>query len=137
MKLSTINNLDLRLPRMVDIVASRPLRTVLRWQICIAAALALVAGWWVGWHGAASALLGALIIVTAGFVYAIMVSRCRAKSAGETLRTLIRAEASKIALIVLQLWLVLTAYRDVVPVAFFTGFVVAVMVFPLALLIRE
>lgn len=127
----------MRLPRLVDIVASKPLRTVLRWQIYVAVMLALLAGAWLGWHGAVSALLGALINVNAGLVYAIMVSRCRAKSAGETLRILIRAEASKIALIVLQLWLVLTAYRDVVPGAFFTSFVVVVMVFPLALLVRE
>jgi ATP synthase protein I len=113
------------------------LNAVLRWQIFVAAVLAMMAGWWAGWHGAASALLGALINVTAGFVYAVMVSRNGVKSAGETLRTLFRAEASKIALIVIQLWLVLTTYRDVVPGVFLIAFVVAAMVYPLALLVRE
>lgn len=78
-----------------------------------------------------------MINVTAGLVYAMMVSSRKVKSAGETLRTLVRAEASKIALIVLQLWLVLTTYHDVVASVFFAAFVIVVLVFPLALLIRE
>jgi F0F1-type ATP synthase assembly protein I len=59
------------------------------------------------------------------------------RSAGDTLRALVRAEASKIALIVLQLWLVLTLYHDIVASAFFSAFVISVLVFPLVLLIRE
>jgi len=117
--------------------ASKPLRTVLRWQVYVAVALTLVAGWWAGMPGAISALLGGLINVTAGLVYAMMVSGNTAKSAGQTLRTLVRAEASKIALIVLQLWLVLTAYHDVVVTAFFAAFVISVLVFPMALLVRD
>lgn len=88
-------------------------------------------------HGAISALLGGLINVTAGGVYAKMVSGSAARSAGQTLRTLIRAEASKIALIVLQLWLVLTAYHDVVVTTFFAAFAISVLVSPMALLVRE
>lgn len=118
-------------------IASKPLRTVLRWQVYVAVALTLAAGWWAGMPGAISALLGGLINVTAGWVYAIMVSGNRVRSAGQTLRTLVRAEASKIALIVLQLWLVLTAYQDVVVTAFFAAFVISVLVFPMALLVRE
>jgi len=47
---------------------------------------------------------------------------CRAagvRTAGETLRILFRAEASKIMLMVFLLWLVLSAYQEVVPVMFF------------------
>lgn len=88
-------------------------------------------------HGAVSAILGGLVNVMAGLVYATMVADGRIRSAGETLRTLVRAEASKIILIVLQLWLVLTLYDDVVATAFFSSFVISVLVFPLALLIRE
>jgi ATP synthase protein I len=131
MKLSTINKFALVGS------ASKPLRTVLRWQIYVAVALTLAAGWWAGMHGAISALLGGLINVTAGWVYATMVSGSTAKSAGQTLRTLVRAEASKIALIVLQVWLVLTAYHDVVATVFFAVFVVSVLIFPMALLVRD
>ena len=131
MKLSTINKFAL------ISIASKPLRTVLWWQVYAAVALTLAAGWWAGMHGAISALLGGLINVTAGWVYAMMVSGGTVKSAGQTLRTLVRAEASKISLIVLQLWLVLTAYHDVVVTAFFATFVISVLVYPMALLVRD
>ncbi len=116
---------------------SKPLRTVLRWQVYVAAALALIAGWWAGMPGAVSALLGGLINVTAGLVYAMMVSGGKIRTAGQTLRTLVRAEASKIALIVLQVWLVLTAYHDVEIAVFFAAFVISVLVYPMALLVRD
>jgi ATP synthase protein I len=109
----------------------------LRWQVYVAVAFALVAGWWAGMPGAISALLGGLINVMAGLVYAMMVSGKTAKSAGQTLRTLVRAEASKIVLIVLQLWLVMTAYQDVVVAVFFAAFVISVLIFPMALLVRD
>ncbi len=118
-------------------ISSKPLRTVLRWQAYVAVVLTLAAGWWAGMPGAVSALLGGLINVTAGLVYAMMVSGNTARSAGQTLRTLVRAEASKIALIALQLWLVLTAYHDVVMTAFLAAFVISVLVFPMALLVRD
>jgi len=126
----------MRLPRAVDLIASRPMRAVLRWQsyVAIALALAAAAG---GVHSAVSALLGGSVIIVAGFVSAVMVSSRRMKSAGETLRTLVRAEIGKIALIALQLWLVVTTYQDVVLSAFFASFAVTVLVFPFALLVRE
>jgi ATP synthase protein I len=129
--LSTINKFAL------VSIASKPLRTVLRWQVYVAVALALVAGWWEGMSGAISALLGGLINVMAGLVYAMMISGKATKSAGQTLRTLVRAEASKIVLIVLQLWLVMTAYHDVVVTVFFAAFVISVLIFPMALLVRD
>jgi ATP synthase protein I len=134
--LSTIIEFALRLPRNMRI-ASNPFRAVLRWQLYITVALALVGFGWAGTHGAVSALLGGLIIITAGSVYAIMISGRSVKSAGETLRTLVRAEASKIAVIVLLLWLVLTTYHDVVLIFFFAAFFVAVLIFSMALLVRE
>ncbi len=118
-------------------IASKPLRTVLRWQVYVAVALTLAAGWWAGMPGAISALLGGLINILAGLVYAIMVSGNEIRTAGQTLRTLVRAEASKLTLIVLQLWLVLTVYHDVVIPAFFAAFATSVLVFPMALLVRD
>ena len=132
-----MNKIALWQPRGARRIASKPIRTVLRWQVYVAVALATVAGWWAGMHGAVSALLGGLVNVMAGLVYAMMVADGRVRSAGETLRTLVRAEASKIILIVLQLWLVLTLYDEVVVKAFFSAFVISVLVFPLVLLVRE
>ena len=50
---------------------------------------------------------------------------------------LFRAEASKILVIVGQLWLVLATYKEVVPVAFFATFVITVLLFRMALLDRN
>ena len=133
---STINKYAVRLPRVAGLIAGKPIRAVLRWQCYVALALALIATVW-GIHSGVSALLGGLVIIIAGIVSAVMVSGRRVKSAGETLRTLVRAEVSKIALIVLQSWLVLTTYQDVVASVFFASFAVTLLVFPFALLVRD
>jgi F0F1-type ATP synthase assembly protein I len=61
----------------------------------------------------------------------------RPETATATVRTMIRAEAAKITVIVLQLWLVLTSYRDIVLGAFFAAFVLTVLVSQAAILIRD
>ena len=118
-------------------IGSKPLRTVLRWQLYVTGAVALVAGTIVGTHGAVSALLGGLVSWAAGLVFALLVSGNQVRTAGETLRILFRAEASKIMLIIFLLWLVLTAYKEVVPVMFFAAFIISVLVSQAALLVRE
>ena len=118
-------------------IASKPLRTVLRWQLYATAAIALGAGLAAGVHGAFSAALGGFVTWTAGLVFALLVSGNRVRSAGETLRILLRAEASKIMLMIFLLWLVMTTYHEVVPVVFFAAFIVAVLVSQAALLVRE
>ena len=45
--------------------------------------------------------------------------------------------SGKILVIVVQLWLVLTMYRDIVLAAFFAAFVVTVLVFSMALFVRD
>jgi ATP synthase protein I len=109
----------------------------LRWQLYVTGALALGAGVFAGMHGAISAALGGLVSWTTGLVFALLVSGSRVRTAGETLRILLRAEASKIMLMIFLLWLVLTTYRDVVPAMFFAAFIVAVLVSQAALLVRE
>jgi ATP synthase protein I len=107
------------------------------WQLCAGVAIGLLAAWWTGWRGFVSGLLGSLVTVSAGVVFALLVSIGRPKTAGGTLRTMIRAEAAKIAVIVLLLWLVLSGYREVVPAAFFAAFVAAVLVSQTAPLFRN
>ena len=114
-----------------------PVGRIAGWQLLATVAIAAIAGWWAGPHGALSALLGGLVNITAGVVYAVVVGLRRAPSAGDTVRTMIRAEAAKITLIVLQLWLVLTTYRDVVPAALLAAFVVTVVVWTAAIVIRD
>jgi len=110
---------------------------VLRWQLYATVGMALIAGLWSGTHGAISALLGGLVNVAASLVYGLIVSRVGVTSAVNVLRTAMRAEASKIAAMVVLLWLVMTTYKNVVPVAFFFTFIVTVLVFTLAFLVRD
>ena len=63
--------------------------------------------------------------------------RGRCRTPGPTLVAMFRAEAAKILVIVGGLWLVLSAYKDVVPAAFFTAFVITVIVFSMAFFVRE
>jgi ATP synthase protein I len=116
---------------------SEPFRIVLRWLACATIAAALLAGYWQGLHGAVSALLGGAVNLVAGAAFAWFAARGGIRTAGETLRTLIRAEATKVALIVAQLWLVLAHYKQVVPAAFFGTFILTVMLFSMAIFVRE
>jgi F0F1-type ATP synthase assembly protein I len=121
----------------VGLVNSRPLRAVLRWQLYITGALTIIAGLWAGLAGAISALLGGAISFSASFVFALIVSRIGVTSAGNVLRTAMRAETSKIALMVILLWLVLTAYKNIVMAAFFATFITTVLASQFALLVRD
>jgi ATP synthase protein I len=122
---------------VVGYIKSRPVRTVLRWQIYVTLICAAIAGIWIGERGFKSALLGGLVNIVAHGVYAWVVSISDTQSPGGVLRTMIRAEASKIALIIAQIWLVLTAYKNVATLAFFLTFIVTVLAFSLAFAVKE
>ena len=115
----------------------RPIRIVLRWQVIVTVALTLVAGLLWGRDGAVSAVLGGAVNIVAGGVYGWRVSRREARTAGEALATMFRAEGIKILLIFAGLLLVLTQYRDVVHAAFFATFVITVGVFAAAIAVRD
>lgn len=117
-------------------VGSKPIRTMLRWQIYATAAAAVLAGWWQGSAGAISAGLGGLINVAAGTVFGWFASRAGA-GAGETLVALFRAEASKILVIVALLWLVLAVYKQVALAAFFGTFILTALLFSAAFFVRD
>jgi ATP synthase protein I len=106
------------------------------WQFLATSGIALAAAFWVGSHAAISAILGGMVMMVANFVYAAITGG-KVRSAGDALKTLIRAEASKIGVIVLLLWTVLTAYEAVVPAVFIGTFVIAVLIYPIALLVRD
>jgi len=122
---------------MVSKPLPRPIRIVLRWQVIATAALTLVAGLLWGRDGAFSAVLGGAVNIVAGGVYGWRVSRREARTAGETLATMLRAEGIKILLIFAGLLIVLTQYRDVVHAAFFATFVITVGVFAAAIAVRD
>jgi len=58
-------------------------------------------------------------------------------TAGATIVALFRAEASKLVVIIGALWLVLTTYKSVTLPAFFAAFLITVLLFRVALLVRD
>jgi ATP synthase protein I len=115
----------------------KPIRAVLRWQLLATAVLMLVAGFWAGADGALSAVLGGSISIFSGLAAAVVASLGKADSAGGVLLSALGAEAVKIGLIVILLWLVLSAYRDVVVLAFLGTFTATVLIFAMAFFVRE
>jgi ATP synthase protein I len=120
---------------------TKPIRTVLKWQVIATATVAAIAGLWAGGHGAVSAMLGGLVNVVAGVIYAwllgVGLGAKPVPDAGSSLTAMFRAEAGKVLAIVGGLWLALSTYRDVVPAAFFTAFVITVIVFSMAFFVRD
>ena len=118
-------------------LSTKPIRYVLKWQALATLAIAAIAGIWAGVHGAVSAVLGGVVNLSACVVYAFVLGLGKPASAGATVVALFRAEASKVLVIVLQLWLILATYRDVVLPAFLATFVITVFLFGVALLVRD
>ena len=116
---------------------SKPIRVVLRWQLGATACLALVAGLLQGVHGAISAAAGGMVSVCSGLTAAFVASRGDAGSAGRVLAGALGAEAVKIGLAVLLLWLVLKNYDEAVVAAFIGSFVVTMLIFTMAFFVRE
>jgi ATP synthase protein I len=116
---------------------TRAIVRVIRWQAIATVAMAAAAGLWAGGHAALSAALGGIVNISAVVVFAVVLAISHPTSAGGTVAALFRAEAGKILVIIGQIWLVLTAYRDVVPAAFFASFVITVLMFRFALLDRD
>jgi ATP synthase protein I len=116
---------------------TKPIRNVLKWQALATAAIAAIGGVFAGVHGALSAVLGGIVNLSACVVYAVVLGLAKPATPGGTVVALFRAEGSKILVIVLQLWLVLATYKDVVLAAFFAAFVSTVLLFRMALLVRD
>ena len=115
----------------------KPVLTVLRWQLAATAALALIAALIAGTHGAVSALAGGLISITAGLAAALVASLGNAQSAGGVVMAALRAEAVKIGLAVLLLWLALVNYGEAVVGALIAAFVVTLLIFAMAFFVRD
>lgn len=121
--------------------SNKPVLIILKWQAIATFAIAAIAGIWVGGHAALSAVLGGVVSVSATVVYAVVLRMGLAAHgptpAGKGLVAMFRAEAAKIVVIVVQLWLVLTQYRDLVAPALFAAFIVTVLLSSAGLLARD
>jgi ATP synthase protein I len=122
---------------IVFLLQSKAIRTVFRWQAGATVAMTVLGGFLWGVHAGVSALLGGLVSMAAGAVFAIVAYTGRGRSAGSVLRVALRAEAAKIAAIVLLLWLVLANYKEVVALGFLGTFVVTVVIFSAAITVRD
>jgi ATP synthase protein I len=96
-------------------------------------AFAALGGLWAGGHGAVSGALGAAINLVANFVYALMGGIVRPASAAGALFVIIRAEGIKIGLILVQLFLVVKLYRELVMGPFIVAFIATALMFAIAL----
>jgi len=122
--------------------SGHPLRSVLRWQVVATMLLAVVGAWLVGLHGAISALLGGAVAVAGGLVFACLATPPKTQSrdpglAWEGLGRILKAEGAKVLVIVTLLGLVLATYKEVVIVGFIGTFIVAVIIFSMAIFLRN
>ena len=115
----------------------RPVLTVLNWQLLAITALALLSGLVAGWHGALSAVAGGAISIMAGLSAALVASLGRARSAGALVMGALHAEAVKLGVAVLLLWLVLANYAQAVVGALIASFIVTLIIFAMAFFVRE
>jgi ATP synthase protein I len=119
------------------LVQSKAIRTVLRWQMIATGVMTLVLGLLTSVHGAVSAMLGGLVSICAGISFSIVISLSKSNSLPGTLITAFRAEAAKILVAVVLLWLVFATYKDVVAVAFIGSFAISILIFGMAFFVRE
>ena len=126
---------------MLSPLKTRPIRTVLRWQVVVTAVAAAIAGAAAGVPGAVSALMGGGVNLAAGVAYAFLLGLGLGGTAvpgpGTTLVAMFRAEAGKVIVIVVGLWLALTAYAAVVPIAVIAAFMATVVVFSMAFFVND
>ena len=119
----------------------KSLRTVLVWQLGVTVLLAGVGVWLAGVHGAVSALLGGMVAMAGGLVFALLAPRKAQKDAADMawdgLSRMLKAEGAKVLVIVVLLWLVLVMYKNVVTLGFIGTFIVAVIIFSMAVFFRN
>jgi ATP synthase protein I len=116
---------------------SKAIRTVLRWQVIATAILMLAVGLLAGVHGAISAMLGGLVSICAGLAFSVVVSLSRSDSLAGTLVAAFRAEAVKVLLAVVLLWVVFATYKDVVAIGFIGSFAISILIFGMAFFVPD
>ncbi|MEO8992574.1 MAG: ATP synthase subunit I [Nitrosospira sp.] len=121
----------------MPLIRNEPVRVVMRWQLIVTMAMVLGLGLLWGFHGAASALLGGAVSLVSAAAFSAMVSRYSGATATGVLITALKAEAVKIIVMIILLWLVLTLYKEVVAAGFIGTFALTVLVFGMALFVRD
>jgi ATP synthase protein I len=119
----------------------KPIRTVLTWQLAATAVMTLVAALFadagIATASAVSAAAGGAVSIIAGLASALVASLGNTKSAGGVLVGALRAEAVKIGLALLLLWLVLANYEQAVVAVLLGAWLVTMLIFSMAFFVRE
>jgi len=115
----------------------RIFRPIIGLQILCTLLATLLSAWLAGLHAAVSAALGGTIGIIAGLAFVGLAARSRSKSAGEALYGALRAEAVKVVLMILLLWIVLATYRDVVAIGLIGSFIATVLIFAMAVAVHD
>jgi ATP synthase protein I len=121
---------------------AKPLRVALIGQMGMTIFLAVLSAWVAGLQGALSALLGGAVAMSGGLVFMLLappkkVPMQTADMAWNGLSRMLKAEGAKVAVIVILLWLVLANYKEVVMLGFIGTFIVAVIIFSMAIFFRN
>jgi ATP synthase protein I len=114
----------------------RAFRVTMMWQVTVTVVLAVLAGMATGSEGFLSAVFGGGIGLVGVLVFALISGR-PATSSGDAVRIALRAEAAKVVVIVVLLWLAFVAYRDMVVLAFLGAFTVSVLLSGLVLAVSD
>jgi ATP synthase protein I len=104
----------------------RAFRVTMAWQAAASGALAAWAGVLAGQAGFLSAVVGGGIGIVGVLAFAL-VAGTRTEDGRGTVRTALRAEAAKVMVIVLLLWLAFATYGDMMVLPFFGAFMVSVL----------
>lgn len=120
---------------------SRPIRTVLRWQLLATALAIITLGWLAGTHGAISAALGGAISMTGGLAAAWYALRKPvsgdAAAAATAITRALAAEALKVVLLIGGLVAVFVLYKNVVAIGLIATFTVTTVLFSMAFFVRD
>jgi ATP synthase protein I len=90
-----------------------------------------------GRDGMVSALLGGGVNVAANALYAAAYAKLRPANAGGVVLAAVRAEASKIVVVIVLLAVILAVYREIAVAPFIAAFLVTAMLFRIVLLARD
>jgi ATP synthase protein I len=123
--------------RVTSPLETRSFRTMLVWQAVATAAVAVVAGFAAGASAAWSAVLGGAVNVVANAMYGFAYGLLRPVGPGGAVIAAIRAEASKILLVLVLLLAVVVLFRELVLPAFLASFILTALLFRLVLIIRD
>jgi len=115
----------------------RPFRIVLAWQGGWTVFAASFAGWLAGWHAALSTALGGAIGMAGCLAFAWLAVRNRALTADGILLNALKAEAVKVLVLFGLLAIVLATYKNAVVVALIGSFIVSILIFGSAFLVRD